>query len=174
MRQNKLQSFCTISAQNSGFKYWKTNDGHKCLMERRETVAAYSSQPQNYKKWVPCILFRLKQGLTKITKSAFDRSHWKREAWEFLQWKETGLLCATKDQQKRVLFLTARGSFIHVHKSKTPIIIQKWIMNFVFYYFAMQNHSFVWFHLQFPRSRFGTEFLGYSMTQVIYSDDMTI
>jgi hypothetical protein len=57
------------------------------------------------------------------SKNIFGKTHQEREAWEFLQEKGTGLLCAMQDRQIQALFLTVFGSSIHVHKHESPIII---------------------------------------------------
>jgi hypothetical protein len=112
-----------------GFKYRKISDGRKFLVERGDIVAARikflwtvhnlritgDERPEFYfdETWV-------------------EQNHSKKYIWQDSSRKEglrvppgKGLLCATQDQQKRALFLTASGSFAHVHKCEVPIIIRR-------------------------------------------------
>jgi hypothetical protein len=74
-----------------GVKYMKTNDRHKLLMEREDTVSIHNLR----------IIFQTKHGLTTIT-NTFGRTLQDREVRQFLQEKEAGSFYASKDQRKRL------------------------------------------------------------------------
>jgi hypothetical protein len=110
-----------------GFKYRETNDGRKFLMERRDIVAARN----NFLRTV----HNLRQTgeerpVFYLDETWVNQNHSKVHLAGLVQKgrfesSSRKILCATQDQQKRALFLRESGSFVHVHKCETPIIIRR-------------------------------------------------
>jgi hypothetical protein len=112
-----------------GFRYRKTNDGHKFLMERGDIVAArimFLRTVHNHR------ITGDMHPVFYLDETWVNQNHLKKYIWQdslrkgglrVPPGKGSRLIVCHAGSAKCALFLRASGSFVHVHKCEIPIII---------------------------------------------------